>query len=171
MKDLMHYGVLGMRWGQRKGGRTVNVGRGIGGAVREVGGLLKDAAKDDLMKAKKIGRAVVKAVSYDKSMRPRTSNKNSADHDLAQMLKKKKVNELSNDEIRKLTTRLQLEKQMKDITAADRAKSGRFLKGILSSPFGQKLIASLIKRVISPKTPGDTTPKPPNTYVNFRREG
>lgn len=170
MANLKHYGVLGMRWGKRKGGRSVTVGKGVGGAVREIGGLVKDAAKDDLSKLKKFGRAVSKAVSYDKSMRPRSSKKNSEDHEIAQMLKKKKVNELSNDEIRKLTTRLQLEKQMKDITAADRAKSGRFLKGILSSKFGQQLIASLIKRAVSPKPPGDTSPKPPNTYVNFRRE-
>lgn len=170
MAEIKHYGVLGMRWGKRKGGRSVSVGPGVRGAVKEIGGLVKDAAKDDLGKLRKVGRAVSKAVSYDKSMRPRSSKRNSEDHELAQVLKKKKVNEMSNDEIRKLTTRLQLEKQLKDITAADRAKSGRFLKGILSSKFGQQLISSLLRSVVNPRPMGDTSPKPPNTYVNVRRE-
>lgn len=140
MADLKHYGIIGMRWGHRKGRGPVPVGKGIGGAAREVGGLLKDAALDDISKARSLGRKVASAV---RAQSP--SVRASEDHKIAQMLKKKRVSELSNDEIRKITTRLQLEKQLKDITAADKARGGRFIKGLLSSKFANEMIGSLIK--------------------------
>lgn len=159
MADLRHYGVLGMRWGKRKGGGSVTVGPGAKGAIKEVGGLVKDAVKDDISKVRAIGKALT----------PKPRNV-SEDHKLAQILKKKHVSELSNDDIRKITTRLQLEKQLKDISAAERKKGRSYLKGILSSKFGQTLVASLIKGIFNRRPVGDTTPQPANTYVNFRRE-
>jgi len=61
MAEIKHYGVMGMKWGHRRAGGTntrVHVGKGLKGAVKEVKGLVKDAAKDDLMKAGKgINRA------------------------------------------------------------------------------------------------------------------
>jgi|WetSurMetagenome_2_1015567.scaffolds.fasta_scaffold10369_4 hypothetical protein len=43
----------------------------------------------------------------------------SSDHTTARGLQKKHVSELSNDELKKLTTRLQLEKQYKDLKKTD----------------------------------------------------
>lgn len=60
---LMHYGVLGMKWGRRRG----------------------------------------------------RSSSSSADHKTASRLKKKKLSEMSNDELKKLTQRMQLEKQYKSL--------------------------------------------------------
>lgn len=159
MNDLKHYGILGMRWGRRKGGERVTVGRGVRGAVKEVGGLIKDAVKDDISRVRSIAKALT----------PKPRNV-SEDHKLAQTLKKKHVSELSNDDIRKITTRLQLEKQLRDISAAERQKGRTYLKGILGSKLGQTLVASLIKRAFSRGVPGDTSPKPPNTYVTLTRE-
>lgn len=79
-KELKHYGILGMRWGRRKGGST-----------------------------------------------------SSADHSTAKGLKKKRLSELSNDELKKLTTRMQLEKQYKDLKSASSPTSAakKFIANLL----------------------------------------
>ena len=77
--------------------------------------------------------------------RPDTS---SPDHTISRELKKKKLNELSNDEIRKITTRLQLEKQYKDLTAAERAKGAKIVKAILSGPLAKAVINAALKRYV-----------------------
>lgn len=140
MADLQHYGVRGMKWGVRKGGRSVTVGPGVRGAVKEIGGLIKDATKDDIARTIALANKIASAI---RSKSP--SVRSSEDHKTAHTLKKKPINELSNDEIRKITTRLQLEKQLKDISAADKARGRQFLKGILSNKFTNDLIASAIK--------------------------
>lgn len=64
--QIKHYGVLGMRWGHRRanGGSTVQVGRGVKGAAKEVGGLVKDAVKDDVAKAKAVGSKIVNSKAF-----------------------------------------------------------------------------------------------------------
>lgn len=91
MSDLMHIGVLGMKWGRRKA----------------------------------------------RSSGPDTS---SADHKSAVQIKRKKLSEMSNDELKKLTTRLQLEKQYKDLSKVDTTPGQKFVSDILQNT-GKQLIS------------------------------
>lgn len=77
--SLLHVGILGMKWGRRKG--------------------------------------------------PDIS---SSDHITANSLKKKKLNELSNDELKKLTTRMQLERSYKDLSKTEIGNGRKMINDMLS---------------------------------------
>lgn len=139
MAEIRHYGIPGMKWGRRKGGRTVPVGPGVRGAIKEVGGLVKDAVSDDIGRIASIGRGIAKAMQASRDARY------SSDHKAVAGLRKKKVSALSNDEIKKITTRLQLEKQLKDLSKEDKSRGRSFLKGILSNKFANDMISAAIK--------------------------
>lgn len=70
----------------------------------------------------------------------------SSDHIMSRELRKKGINELSNDEIRKITTRLQLEKQIKDLNDADQKKGREFLQAILNGPIGKIALGLIVKK-------------------------
>jgi len=70
----------------------------------------------------------------------------SADHTESRTLKKKRTEELSNEEIRKVVTRLGLESQLKNLSPKGQNKGLAFVGKILSSKIGQSLINNLIKR-------------------------
>lgn len=57
----------------------------------------------------------------------------SKDHTEAQSLKTKHVSEMNNDELRKLTARMQLEKQYRDLTPSTVSKGKKHVDTILSS--------------------------------------
>ena len=124
--DLKHYGILGMRWGRRRAGgaRAVSVGPGLKGKLKEIGGLAKDAARDDLNKARGIAKSLSKSTTPD------------PDFARVQQIKKKPVSKLSNDELRTAITRLQLEKQYKDLNNASVGKGKRFVKDLLTRVVG-----------------------------------
>lgn len=95
--SLMHYGVLGMRWGRRKGRASVSV---------------------------------------------------SSDHETATALKKKHLSEMSNDELKKLTARLQLEKQYKDLSKKEVSAGQKFVTDTLQN-IGKNLISDYAKRYLT----------------------
>lgn len=73
----------------------------------------------------------------------------SEDHKTVAGLRKKKVSEMSNDELKKLTTRLQLEKQLKDLSASDIGPGKKFVTEVLSNAGKQlasKYIASAVEK-------------------------
>lgn len=124
MAGLKHYGIPGMRWGVRKAGgqnTRVSVGPGVRGKLKEVGGLLKDAAKDDVNKFKSFASRLKK------------SSEPSEDHALSRQLKKKPVAKLSNAELKTVITRLQLEKQLKDLDTAQVGKGRRFVSNFIAN--------------------------------------
>lgn len=61
------------------------------------------------------------------------SRPSSADYIEKKMLKKKKVHEMSNDEIRRLTARMSLEKQVKELNPNTYKKGEKIVKGVLAA--------------------------------------
>lgn len=61
------------------------------------------------------GRRKSESSSGSRGSKKKSSVEESADHKTISALKKKKVNELSNDEIRKVATRIQLEMQYRSL--------------------------------------------------------
>lgn len=90
---LYHYGILGMKWGKRKGGSSV---------------------------------------STSKKKTSSTENQ-SEDHKKKTNLKKKRISEMSNAELKDLTTRLQLEKQYKDLTKSETSAGKKFVTDVLTN--------------------------------------
>lgn len=73
----------------------------------------------------------------------------SEDHKTAAGLRKKKVSEMSNDELKKLTARLQLEKQLKDLSASDIGLGKKFVTEVLTNAGKQlasKYVASAVEK-------------------------
>jgi hypothetical protein len=77
----------------------------------------------------------------------------SSDHTTARGLQKKHISELSNDELKKLTSRLQLEKQYKDLTKKELSGGKKFVADVLQT--SAKTIAS--KFVVDTFNSFDTT--------------
>lgn len=74
----------------------------------------------------------------------------SKDHSDARAIRKKHVSELSNDEIRKAVTRMQLEKQYSDLSSASTARGNRILKGILG-----RVASQLVNNFVRQKAGAD----------------
>lgn len=91
---LKHVGILGMRWGRRKGTTTTN-------------------------------------------------NNSSPDHKTAASLKRKKLSNMSNDELKKVTARLQLERQFKDLSKMDMSPGKKFLSEVLQGA-GKQLASKYV---------------------------
>lgn len=88
MSQLTHYGVLGMKWGRRKGSSSGSSS---------------------------------------------TPSNPSNDHIKKVKLKRKKVSEMSNEELRDLNTRLQLERQYADLNKASVASGKKVVTDILTN--------------------------------------
>jgi hypothetical protein len=73
----------------------------------------------------------------------KVSGPSSSDHKTSRSLKTKKLNELSNDELKKLTTRLQLEKQYKDLTKVE-LTGGKKIAAELLQGAGKQLASKYI---------------------------
>ena len=97
-ETLKHYGVLGMRWGKRKGRKTVS-----------------------------------------------SISKSSPEHQTKEKLKKKKLHEMTNAELKTLNERLQLEKSYKELTAKKKSAGRKFVEDLLMSQ-GKQLLTSYMTK-------------------------
>jgi hypothetical protein len=98
MPYLEHVGILGMKWGRRKG-----------------------------------------------------STPSSSDHNSVRGLTKKKVHQLSNEELKKVTARLQLEKTYKDLNPSKISAGKKIVNGILigaTTTVATAFVASQMKNVL-----------------------
>lgn len=86
--DIMHFGVLGMKWGVRKKKNSVS----------------------------------------RKEQKKRANKKTSRDYNEAEFLRKRKVKSLSNAQLKKAITRMQLEQQYKQLSEKDKSTFYQFGK-------------------------------------------
>lgn len=63
----------------------------------------------------------------------------SSDHSKAREVRKKHVSELSNDELKTVINRMQLEKQYKDLSAASVSKGSKIVQSILTGLAAQAI--------------------------------
>lgn len=102
-KFLAHYGVLGMKWGRRKPGT----------------GKASTRKKGSTRSEKKVAAQKVR----EKSQSP--------EYKKAQELKKKPAEQLTNEELRSLNNRLNLEKQYTQLTAKQKSEGRKALDQVL----------------------------------------
>lgn len=121
--SLFHWGIPGMKWGVRRHMRD-HMDRSV-----------KQKYGVDLAKR----RAEAEA-------------RQSEDHKTVSGLRRKKVNEMSNDELKKLTTRLQLEKQLKDLSSSDVSFGQKFVQEVLGNA-GKQLAAKYVATAVEKGLP------------------
>lgn len=71
----------------------------------------------------------------------------SSDHKEAQKIKKKKLHEMSNDDLVKLTRRMQLERNYKDLSSRD-ISIGRKLSQDVLTEVGKEILKDSVKSVL-----------------------
>ena len=116
--SLAHYGVLGMKWGKRRG--------------QSIGDRLRERKENKL-------------------------NKQSDDYKTAKDIKKKKLSEMSNDEVKALVTRMQLEKQFKDLNPSVVNTGAKIVTDVLKETVKQEIASQVrggIKTVKDKKNAG-----------------
>lgn len=113
--DIMHFGVLGMKWGVRKKKNSVS----------------------------------------RKEQKKRANKKTSRDYNETEFLRKRKVKSLSNAQLKKAITRMQLEQQYKQLSKNDRSKLQRigekFLNDLMTS--STQIAVNTISKSVKTKLP------------------
>lgn len=113
--DIMHFGVLGMKWGVRR-------------------------------KKNSISR---------KEQKKRANKKTSRDYNETEFLRKRKVKSLSNAQLKKAITRMQLEQQYKQLSKNDRSKlqkiGEKFLNDLMTS--STQIAVNTISKSVKTKLP------------------
>lgn len=120
--ELKHHGILGMKWGIRR---------------------YQPYPKGKGHKGRFIGRKPPRDAFPKKTKKERHSE----DHKRVTQLRKKKVRALTNQELKELTTRLQLETQYENLKQAEKSKGKNAVSSILVSA-GKQSATKYISRAI-----------------------
>lgn len=81
-----------------------------------------------------------------------SSRPDSEDHKIATNLKRKKTSEMTNEELKKLTTRLQLEKQLKDLSTTNAPFAQKFMQEVLGNA-GKQLASKYVANAVEKGLP------------------
>ena len=134
---LQHYGILGMHWGQRRGitrSRQLAFDKDSLKRLNNGGHVSVGFTKKRQEAYDKRDKAILeKRIKTNEEVLAKRASKNSEDHNKKVALKQKKVNEMSNSELKILNERLQLEKTYKDLTKSDVAPGRKVVTDILTN--------------------------------------
>ena len=159
---LMHYGILGMKWGQRKIRRAENgakFSRMISNSAnKHSSAMMKKAEGKDksgdfrgalaARKGSKLSSSLAKAADMHSNAMLKKADRIKSD-----LIKKKKpkISEMSDDELRKRINRMQMEKQYKDLSAGKIANGkktvSKLLAGSVKTAIGAIVVSETTKAV------------------------
>ncbi len=123
--ELIHYGIMGMRWGvRRKRGPNGLVGSGKG--------------------------STAKTTTMNKSSDSSSEQQKSDDYITARILRSKPASELSNKEIRALTERFELEKKYNDLTKKPKSVVQKEMEKIIVD-VGKQQLKNYLNRQLGAK--------------------
>lgn len=164
---LYHYGVLGMKWGRRKSNIISPNKREI--PKHSTGGLDNPHTKPrfstgGLDNPHKVPKGAIYAnnnrsngksntlnsiANNLRSMKKTYSESNSADHTRAKALKKKKLSQMSNAELKELNNRMQLESQYRNLKKQNISTGRKFVQDVMYDA-SKELVKENVKRQAKP---------------------
>ena len=156
---LLHYGILGMKWGQRKIRRAENGAKFSkmvsNSANKHSSAMMKKAEGKDksgdfrgalaARKGSKLSASLAKAADMHSNAMLKKADRIKSD---LTKKKKPKISEMSDDELRKRINRIQMEKQYKDLSAGKIASGKKTVS---------KLLAGSVKTAIGAIVVSETT--------------
>ena len=122
-EELYHYGVKGMKWGVRR--TPAQLGHTTG-TKKKRSGSAGEAVKNT---AKKAAKAISNKVSETRRKRAE-AKAHDAETKKIQENKKKKLSDLTDDELRQRIQRLELEKRYRDLTPKETSRGKAFIDAV-----------------------------------------
>lgn len=154
---LYHHGVKGMRWGHRKNPISIKAaGHRAYAKVFELNektyrksnptlsSMNKNAKNEQLKKAEKAQKEANERYAQKQSKKEAHKNY-SDDHTRAKALKKKRLSQMSNAELKELNNRMQLESQYKNLKKQNISVGQKFVKDVAYES-GKQIAAEYTKK-------------------------
>jgi hypothetical protein len=153
---LEHFGIPGMKWGRRKRSNEER-DQAHKLAKKYTDSMDKKLAKkasdrylqDEIRTAHKLAKKYTDSMDKkaEKSQREYEKAMGHPDNQKKIEIKRKRLKDMSNAELKELNNRLQLEKQYKDLTKGEKSAGRKFAEDILKE-IGKELVKESIKNGI-----------------------